>query len=496
MNAQGMLIAPWYAVRLTTRWLMLTLSVLLVVLITAFALFGMRGAEHVYWAPVTGMLAAVAVFVLTLFGLSPCLLLAIGGRQMRLPHVERDASGAVLLYSVLLVLVPGVLIGSLGGYLLNVMTMLACGATAALAMALLPRIFSFFIWLLPAAFNMMRPALHLPGPVDAKFPLVGGAFALLFALLALGCWLRLLRSAEVSRASMGAPMLMQFSSSARGGFGSWGDAGMDTSTLIRRNPSWLQPRVSLHQSGPAHPVTSLRIGLGGVFAPLTTGGRSLQLGVLLAASLFFVLQVAMQATQQRAHHTSESFMHAAMVGMMMWGVGFGGSMLALLPIAQLAQRWMKQNAELPLLALMPGLGDAKLIKRHLLCASLLPPLVSLAGLTAFALVMAMMLHASTMGTCALLLTLCGAMAFVCAFVISVIGGRPLGRWPSVGLCVFGFVLFATSIIFPMVNSDPGRGYVIWFLAAWSVLLVLLAWLALRGWRGMAQRPHLFLANSL
>lgn len=496
MNVQGMLIAPWYATRRTTRWLMVSLSVLLVVSITVFAAYGMRGAEHAYWAPVTGMLAAVGVFVLALFGLSPCLLLAIAGRQMRLPHVERDASTAVLFYGALLVLVPGVLIGGLGGYLGNVMAMLACGVTAALAMALLPRIFSFFVWLLPAAFNMLRPSLHLPGPVEAMFPLVGGAFALFFALLALVCWIRLLRSGQLAGGSMGAPMLMQFSAGSRGGWGSWGDAGADASTLIRRNPSWLQPRVSLSQSGPAHPVASLRIGLGGVFAPLTVGGRAVQFGVLLAASLFFVLQVAMQATQTHAHHTSDNFVHAGMVGMMMWGVGFGGSMLALLPIAQLAQRWMKQNAELPLLALMPGLGDAHQVKRRLLCASLLPPLVSLAALTVFALVMSMLLHFSAIGTLALVLTLCGAMAFVCAFAISVIGGRPLGRWPSVGLCLFGYGLFAVSIIFPMVGGSTGQHYIAWFLAAWSVLLALLAWLALRGWRGITARPHLFLANSL
>jgi predicted MFS family arabinose efflux permease len=89
------------------------------------------------------------------------------------------------------------------------------------------------------------------------------------------------------------------------------------------------------------------------------------------------------------------------------------------------------------------------------------------------------------------------MAFVSAFVVSVLGGRPLGRWPSVGLCLFGYVLFSVSIMVPLLSSgDQVHSYVAWFLGAWGVLLALLAWLALRGWRGLAQRPHPFLANSV
>jgi hypothetical protein len=207
--------------------------------------------------------------------------------------------------------------------------------------------------------------------------------------------------------------------------------------------------------------------------------------------------LGVQAAQRHPGHFSESFVHSGLVGMLMWGVGFGGSMLALLPIAQLVQRWMKQNAELPLLALMPGLGDAQHVKRRLLCASLLPPLAAQGALLLLALVLATLLHASMIGTCALMLTLCGAMAFVSAFVVSVIGGKPLGRWSSIGLCMFGYVLFSVSIMVPLLSSaDQVHGYVVWFLGAWGVLLAILAWLALRGWRGLAQRPHPFLANSL
>ncbi|MGO4502246.1 MULTISPECIES: hypothetical protein [unclassified Dyella] len=496
MTAHGMLIAPWYAMRQTTRWIVLAISVLLAAGASAFALFGLHGAERVYWAPVTGMLVATGVFMLTLFGLSPCLLLAIDGRKMRLPCVEREASGAVLLYGVLLVIVPSVVIGSLGGYTWNVMAALAAAVTAGLAMALLPRVFSFFIWLLPAVFNMLQPVFHLPRPAEPGFPLLGGTIALVFALIALGCWRRVAHS-DQPYGGMGAPMMMQFGAASRGGWGSWGGAGMDASTLIRRNPAWLQPRVELRQSGPAHPVTSLRIGLGGVFAPLTTGGRAMQLSIVLGASLIFVLQLGVQAVQRHPGHFSESFVHTGLVGMLMWGVGFGGSMIALLPIAQLVQRWMKQNAELPLLALMPGLGDAAHVKRRLLCASLLPPLAALGALMVLALVLATLLHASAIGTCALMLTLCGAMAFVSAFVVSVLGGRPLGRWPSIGLCLFGYVLFSVSIMVPLLSSgDQVHGYVTWFVGAWGVLLALLAWLALRGWRGLARRPHPFLANSV
>lgn len=497
MNIQGMLIAPWYAMRQTTRWIVLAISVLLVAGASSFAMFGLHGAERAYGAPVTGMLVATGVFMLTLFALSPCLLLVIDGRRMRLPGLERDATGAVLLYGALLVIVPGAIIGSLGGYTWNVMAALATAVAAGLAMALLPRVLSFFIWLSPAVFNMLQPVLHLPRPAEPGFPLLGGALALFFALIALGCWRRVARADQPYDGSMGAPMMLQFRATSRGGWGSWGGDGIDASTLIRRNPAWLQPRVELRRSGPAHPITSLRIGLGGVFAPLTRGGRAMQLSIVLGASLFFVLQLGVQAAQRQPGHFTHSFIHSGLVGMLMWGVGFGGSMLALLPIAQLVQRWMKQNAELPLLALMPGLGDAQHVKRRLLCASLLPPLAAQGALMVLALVLATLLHASAISTFALMLTLCGAMAFVSAFVVSVLGGRPLGRWPSIGLCLFGYVLFSVSIMVPLLSSsDQVHGYVAWFLGAWGLLLAMLAWLALRGWRGLAQRPHPFLANSL
>ncbi len=496
MNLHAALVAPWYAVRRGTRWIALVLSLLTACGVFSLVHFGMRGAAHAFWAPVAGALASACVFMLTLLVLSPCLLLAIDGRQMRLPRLERDASRAVLLYGLLLVLAPGLLIGSLGGYLWNVLAMLAAAVTAGLAIALLPRIFGFFIWLMPAMFNILQPALQLPRPTQPGFAPFCASLAFCFAALAWMCWRRVLHSEQPYEGTFGSPLMMQLRSMHRG-WGSWSNSSMDASTLVRRNPAWLQARVTLSHSGPSHPVTSLRIGLGGLFAPLTVGSRAAQLALVLGTSLLFVLQLGAQAARRHPGHFSESFVHSGLTGMLLWGVGFGGTMLAILPISQLTQRWMKQNAELPLLALMPGLGDAERVKRRLLSASLLPPLAAQGALMLLTTMMAILLHSSLLSTFALLLTLAGSMIFLTAFIMSVLGGKPLGRWPSVGLCLFGYLLFSVSIVLPVMGSgDHIFRYVIAFLVAWAVLLAILAWLALRGWRGLVRRPHPFIANAL
>ncbi|AIF46334.1 hypothetical protein [Dyella japonica] len=493
MNLHGIWIAPWHAMRRPTRWMILVFSALLAAGTVAVATLTMRGPGHAYWAPVTAMLLSFGVFMLVAFGLSPCLLLAIDGRQMRLPRLEREASAAVLLYGTLLVLVPGLLIGGTGGYMLNVMAALAAAVASGLAMALLPRTVSFFVWMLPAAFNILQPVLHLPRPVDSAFAPFCGVLTLVFGVTSLVCWRRIMRSAQPYDCT---PVLMQLRTGWRGGWGSWGGAGLDPSTQVRRNPAWLRPRLALRQSGPAYPVLSLRIGLGGLFAPLTVAGRLLQLSVVLGSALIVVLQLGSQAAQRNPGHFSENFVHSSLTGLLMWGAGFGGSMMAIMPIAQLMQRWAKQNAELPLLALLPGLGDATRVKRRLLCASLLPPIAAMTGFLILGLMAAVLLHAGALSVCAMLLTLGGGAAFLSAFIVSVIGGRPLGRWPSAGLCVFGYVLFSTSIFIPMLDTEGmvTHQYLVWFAGAWAVLFAVLGWLAWRGWRGLAHRPHPFIAN--
>lgn len=495
MNLQGMLIAPWYATRRVTRWIMLLLCLFMLAGGIALVKFGMRGEAHVFWAPVVGMFAAAGVFALTLAVLSPCLLLAIDARQMRLPRLERDAVGAVLLYSALLIVGPGLLIGLPGGYLLNVMGALAAACSAAIAITLLPRMLSFFVWMLPAAFNILQPTFDLPRPVDPGFPLFCAALTLCFGALSLVFWRRIIRSPNPYTANLGGPMLIQFHSVNRGGWGSWGGTGMDPSTMIRRNPAWLQPSVAVNHSGPAHPVTSLRIGLGGLFAPLTARGRLQQMSLVVGVSLIFIAQMGMQNARRHPGNFSESFIHSGLLGMMMWGVGFGGTMMAIVPVAQLVQRWVKQNAELPLFALLPGLGDARQVKRRLLCAALLPPAMAMGGLMLLTLVAAVLLHASTFAIIGLLFALGGSIAFLSAFVVSVIGGKPLGRWSSIGLCLLGYGLFCFSILVPLIDAaDLAQRYVYVFAGAWALLLALLGWLARRGWRGLESRPHPFLAN--
>lgn len=496
MNIQGVLSTPWYAMRRSSRWILMVLVVLMVAGCTWVAIATAHNADHAPWALATSMVVSMGMFLVAFVGLAPSLLLAIDARLLRLPALERQATVSVVLYVVMLVLGPGLLIGILGGHVGQVLGALSMGVTMGLAAALLPRVLSFFIWMMPAAFNVLQPTLHLPGLLDPAFVPFSAAASACFAVVSIICWTRAVRSANPYGGSLGAPLITQFRAAMRTGWTGLGGTGMDVASHIRRNPAWLQPRVELRHSGPAHPVNSLRVGLGGLFAPLTKGGRAKQLGIVGAASAFFVLQMVVQAAQRNHQDFATSLLHAGLVSMMMWGVGFGGSMLAVMPVAQLSQRWARQNAELPLLALLPGLGDATRAKRQLLLASLLPPIAGQLALMVLTLVLAALLHASALSTAAVVLTLAGAIAFLCAFILSIIGGRPLGRWAAVGLCIFGYALFSVSILVPMLGaSTVVHEYVAWFVAGWGALLVTLSWLALRGWRGLAHRPHAFLANN-
>ncbi len=235
--------------------------------------------------------------------------------------------------------------------------------------------------------------------------------------------------------------------------------------------------------------------LGGVFAPLTARGRLRQMLFLLLP--LTLLLVPMGARRLAAHPAWNEMLHNLGVGMVVWLGGFGGTLAAILPLMQLNQRWQRDSAELPLLALLPGLGSHALLKRRLLQACLLPMLRVECLLLLASLGLSAALHVVGLPL-ALLLAQIGSTGLAIALMLCILGGRPLPGWAMAAVVAPVLALTQITLLLPAFSTGlselptawPGLRNDGWLIV--TLLVVALGW---RGWHGYARRPHPFLANS-
>jgi len=183
-----------------------------------------------------------------------------------------------------------------------------------------------------------------------------------------------------------------------------------------------------------------------------------------------------------------------------WLGAFGGVVLmasgSLLPWT----RWRRTKAELPLLALLPGLGDAGALRIDLLRAALARPLAVQALLLALVLAAAFAMHAGPQMLLFATLAQLGCAATIVALTLSVFGGLPLPGW-GVGVMLGGMILLVIASTFvPMFATlarhpyPLGKGVGVGLLVGWSVAAAVLFWLGRHGWRGLQRRQHPFLMD--
>jgi hypothetical protein len=440
------------------------------------------------------------------FVMSSTLLLAIDARQLRLPEVQRNAVASLLLYGLLGVALPTAVLSLFGGghpgATAALITLLCVGG---LAFALLPRYLGSLMCFMPATLNALPASLVLPGPNSpdfAEWALLPTSALLLMIVLS---WRHLLHAANPYESGWTQPMVMQFRfASRRAGWNAWTGFGgsiygADSTQQIRRRPNWLQPRADLRHCGPGHPVSSLRTALGGLFMPLTMMARLRQFAFVVVPSLLFVVLMTLQGVHRHGAAALLTVWHDGGLIMLIWFGAFGSMMLAFISIGQLWQLWRKPNAELPLLALLPGLGDRSQVKRDLLHAALLPPVRVQALLLVALLAIIASLHLGAETALFVLLGQLGGIGFVAAFALAIIGGRPLRSWATGLLAMLGCILLNISLFVPTL-SDPGQiklgGSTLleWLVVGWIALTIALLWLGRRGWRGLQERPHPFLPN--
>lgn len=498
MSAQALVSAPWRVNRPSTAWLGLVLLVLAGLGATAADIFSHKPDRWLACTAVAGFFLAF----LWAFVMSNMVLLAIDARQLRVPALERGMKSVILLYGLLCVLGSTALLGISFGHFSAIAILIALFCVGGLLFALLPRFVVTPFFLLPAALNAMPVRIELPGPLSTDFVQCWAPVVLGLSLLTLWRWHRLVHVADPYAMGWSRPLVMLFRRGGQTeGWNPWtGFLGRSADNVhkIRTSPDWIQPRADLGDCGPGRSVTSLRIALGGVFMPQTVLSALRTIALIAVPALAYLALMELGHDRRHPVESWQGFWHqGALLALIMVGA-FGGMTLALVSLAQLWQRWSKANGELPLLALLPGLGSN--VKSQLLAASLRPPLRLQSLLLAFLLALALSLHLSVQATMFVLLGQLGAAGLMVAFSLLIIGGSLPGRWSIGGVGMFGCILICISLFVPVL-SDPAAIMLgplslrDALLAGWLVLSLILFRLARRGWHGLQQRPHPFLPTS-
>ena len=473
MNMRAALMAPWRASSRSERALALTLMV------TASAVGGLL-ALHIRdlgGSVLAAVVLAVGIAPMWLMVMPKALVLAVDGRTLRLPGVQREAAMGVLLYGVVSVAVPTLLLAVPWGQSGPIAALLALACTGCFAAALLPRYQVFLAggaWI--ALANMSSHGL--PGPTTAGF--VGWAIPAVVALIAIAAlnWRRALRSGRPRESGWGLPLIVPPHSASRG-----------TTLLL------LRAFGDTRGSGPRAPLRSLRIALGGMHLPRpwpVTAGFAVPLLVLPAAVIAW--QMSFNGAEDVPQILLQLVWGNALMVAWLGAVLSGG--LVSVAAAQLRKEWVAGRPELGLLALLPGLHHHQSIQRNVVFAALLTPARYLALLTMVVVIAAMVWHASAELWLVLLLTQLGLATQLAGVTLSILGQRPLRPWVNASCSIACFLLAITGYLAVLVDAtaDGGSHTLLRIIAMlWLTMVLGMAWLGRRGWRGLHQLPHPFVS---
>lgn len=483
MNARQLLHIPWYSTYPTLRWFAVVVFVLCSAGAIAIGTFAdgpgaMQGAVALYGC---GLIYLWAFF----FSLS--LLPAIDARQLRLPGISRQIHASLVLYGLLGIAVPLVVPGVGGG----TMAVLALFSAVGLIFALVPRYLAVLVGMTPMLVNALWYRLDLPGIDDPRFVPWAAMAALVLLLVCAWRWRQLLRAGGTQASGWSSPLVLQFRS---GSWGYWNDIG-DNRQLSRR-PDWLRPAIDLAGVGPAKPRKSLRVALGGWYLPQTAASYGKQLALMFGV---LALPMACVTLVSRIKSTDDdaATLAGGIVGALCSFLVVAAPMICIFSLLWLSKRWKRTNAELPLLALLPGLGDPAGAKRLLLRTVLGLPL-ALHGLLVLLLGMVMLFwHGHAYMLSFMLLAQVGGAVVTAAVLLNLFGGRALSPW-SIGLIlVVANVLTMASLLLPALalGREPmaqAMPLLPLLPLGWLLLAGAMAWLGRRGWHRLMQQPHPFL----
>ncbi|GAB2804167.1 hypothetical protein GCM10027021_30430 [Dyella kyungheensis] len=492
MNAQAMLLAPWRATHVQLRWLSLAVLTLCALGAIALLLFAKRGE------PAWMMVGAydVGLIYLWAFFLSGMSLLAIEARWLCLPGMYRTAVLATVFYAVLSLL-PTAIIAVVHGtdQMSMLLGSLLC-VLGGLCFALVPRYIAVFLGIFPALVNTMSRLYNFPLIGDTRFVAWGSTLAMALLVVCVLRWRAVTAKPAQGQMGFSGPMVLQY----RRGHWAGGSAinSLDATTQVRQRPDWMQPQPDLRHVGPNQPDNTLRVALGGWYLPRTLRGH-LQglapglLAMLVPGSILFLTFLGNHAISFHAWWPLATLL----IG---WITMFGSMGLMFTTLTLIQQRWKKNNAELPLLALLPGLGDVHTAKQRTLIVALRRPLMLQMGALIALLALTLPSHPSTISVLMLVTGQLSCALALVAGVIRVIGGRPLSTSGTFALMIAISLLIGSNSLLPnsMLGAQPWTPpmpYALTVLAVWLVVSVVLAWVGHRGWLAWKARPHAFMPNG-
>jgi hypothetical protein len=484
MNVMQLLRLPWAATYPSLRWFAVIVFALCSAGAIAIGVFAdgagaVRGALTMYGC---GLAYLWAFF----FPLG--LMLAIDARQLRVPGVQRRIHASLLLYGLLGIALPLLVPGTHAGAL-AVMALFSAGG---LSLALMPRYLAVLIAMTPSLATALWVRLDLPGIHDPRFAPWAGVVAKILLYASAWRWRKRLRAGERQAGGWSSPMVLQFRNGSWGHWNCIGEHGQ-----LGQRPDWLQPGVDLAGVGPAKPRKALRITLGGWYLPQTVGSYGKQL-VFMVGIFTIPLASIVVLSRIKSAEVAATLASGLVPGFSALLV-LAAPAICILSLLWLGKRWQRANAELSLLALLPGLGDPAAIKRQLLRTALGLPLGLhvLLALLLGALMLFWHGHAGVVSY--MLLAVTGSAIVTAAVLLDLLGGHALSSWRTGLILGVTSVLALSSLLLPAIAL--GRHPVSEVLPllpllplGWLLLTVTMAWLGRRGWRALMQRPHPFLAD--
>ncbi|MFC4525605.1 hypothetical protein ISN76_00110 [Dyella halodurans] len=494
MTLASLLLMPLRLCQRSSRWLALFISIVCGGGAITVAVFS-SNAKMLFGV---AMILGAGIGLLWAFYLSILTLVAMDARQLRLPRLQRDVIACLLIYGVLSVVPVTLLLGLAHANIPAVAMLLVLCVLFGLGFALLPRYVVMLLGFLPSVRLALAPILMIPGPGDSGFMAWSPLVALALLLACIHRWRVLMRSIQPAELGFGSSMVLQY---RRGSMGRWSNlSGLESPMSVRQRPAWMQPKADLREVGPSNPQTALRVALGGWYLPKTLSGHLQSLAAGLLSLLLFVASMMLISVHRGQADVLHKLWLSGGIAMLAWVGIFGGAMLMIVTVQLMLQRWRRVNGELPLLALLPGLGDATTAKRQLLRASLQRPLCVQGALLVIISATAYALHVRGMVLLALTGTQLGCAATLVACVLGVVGGRPLPNWAFIVLIAVVTALASLAAFLPLVSlgsqpwpwAAPAIGL---FLVAWLLTGVVLLWMGRRGWRALQERPHAFLSNG-
>jgi hypothetical protein len=323
------------------------------------------------------------------------------------------------------------------------------------------------------------------------------ALAAIVVILVVACrWLQLLRTEKIADRMLGPPIAWQYRRIQQAGYV---NAALSRPTLTW---SWMRSRPALKSVGRAHPIRGIRVALGPYLMPQTLLSQFVRWAAVIAIVLgAFVISALTTSVplhdfaSRLAKPEASNSVHM----MIVIGIGIAIQVTGLAPIQA---RWSSRSGELPLLALLPGLGNGRALKRHTVYACSLEPAVVLGIGLALLWTRDALIHVTWIGYVADVLFVLSVGLLCIATVLDALGGRSLPHAAELAamicLLVFAGVTIAATHVprsFPGTATPTASSGQWPILAIWVLAAFVLACLVWRNARALNKRPHPFLATT-